>query len=546
MRLVPYLRRTLRVAALTAEFAVSFAFARVAESDRRPRLLKRYFERAGAGFVKLGQVLATRYDLLPAAYCEELATLLDRLPASDVRAIVQTIEEDLGRPVEELFREFDPEPLSSASVAQVHAATLATGERVVVKVMHPGVDTNYRIDLRNLRYFASVASYFGLLHRVDVAALVREFERLALEELDFLHEARNIHVLHELLESDDIDHCGPGVYLELSGRSVITMQRLDGVWVREMLEAIARGDAERLREWRRMGITPGRTARLLFRSMLEQCFTHRIFHADPHAGNLVVMPGGTLGYVDFGMVGWMDERLWTEQYALNEAIARGNIHQAYEALLDTLEPLPDRDLSHFETEVKALLMEWIFATKVPGTPIEDRASATLFLRLFGLMRWAGLHMRLGSLRLSRALMISDVIALKLYPEMDRMTELVTYFNERAQTEFTNALHKQLSGTGLYSTALGLNSAVETLPRAARWLVKRLPEYGRRYEAAWSMSERVAMMVIRYLRNTAALAVVALVGGGLAGAFGEWWWWVAVASLITALLLGRILSEFEET
>src|SRR4051812_36977432 len=131
MQALLYLGRTVRVAALTTRLGVSFAYAYVAGSNRGPQLLRRYFERAGAGFVKLGQVLATRYDLLPAAYCDELASLLDRLPASDSRAIVATIEQDLKRPLANVYREFDLTPLSSASVAQVHAATLETGERVV-------------------------------------------------------------------------------------------------------------------------------------------------------------------------------------------------------------------------------------------------------------------------------------------------------------------------------------------------------------------------------------------------------------------------------
>lgn len=551
-----YFRRTARVATLTIAFAFSFALSRFRSRSAGPRILRRYLERAGAAFVKLGQILAMRYDLLPPIYCQELSALLDQVSPSDTRQVIASIESELGSPISVLFASFDPKPLSSASVAQVHAAVLPSGERVVVKVKHPGVDARYRIDLRNLRLLAGAVSYTGVLRKIDIAAVLDEFERLALEELDFLHESRNIHVLHRLLDNDDIDHYGPQVYLPLCSRSVITMERLDGVWVRELLAAVQEDDTVRLEAWRRRGVTPERTSHLLLRSILEQCFTHRIFHADPHAGNLVVMAGGTLGYVDFGMVGWLDEKLWAEQFALNEALAKGNIHQAYESLLDTLEPLPDIDLSHFEMQVKTLLMEWLFATRVPGTPIQDRSSANLFLNLFDMVRREGLQMRLGSLRLCRALMISDIISLRLYPDLDRMSHLRQYYSERTQSEFADAVREELSTSTFFSAVLALRNSVQALPAGAQWLLKRLPEYGRRYEAALSSGERAFILLLKYGRIFVLLVFAATAGGQLVAepflpasswaqataALGDYWWVLAAASLLTWILIGRILQE----
>jgi ubiquinone biosynthesis protein len=557
MRPIPfYISRTAATLLLTSVFGIRFALTFLRRSSDGPRLLRTYLERLGAAFVKLGQVLAMRYDLLPAAYCEELSVLLDRLAPSPSAVIVRTIELDLGKPVAELFRTFDPEPLSSASVAQVHAITLLNGQRAVVKVKHPGVDARYRVDLANLRIVMRLASYLGLLGRVDVEALLRELTRLSEEELDFRHEARNIYVLHDLMSADGVDHKAPAVYLALSGRSVITMERLDGVWARELLSAVERRDLPLLDQWKQRGITPERTASLLLRSVLEQCFTHRIFHADPHAGNIVVMDGGTLGYVDFGLVGWLDEKLWAQQFALNQALAEGNIHRAWEAILDMLEPLPARDLSGFEMDVKALLMDWLFATRVPGTSLAERSSATLFLRLFAMVRQCGLNMSPATLRLIRALMTSDIVTLRLDPSLDRIVELRAYFEDRLKAELQRELPGRLTADSARQAMLGLLTSVRTFQGVVDATRKRLPELGRRYRQEPTSYERASEAMLRCVRALAGAAILAIAVGRwaampffpesywarAAASLGGWSWGAAVAAMLILVTSGAALRR----
>src|ERR1700734_2012569 len=264
-----YLFRTFRIIFLTCIFLFRFGLSWMVGSSSRPRVLRKYFEAGGATLVKFGQVLAMRYDLLPAAYCQELAGLLDRLPSSPTSEIIAAVETDLGKPIGELFDSFDPVPLSSASVAQVHAASTLDGLKVVVKVKHPGIALRYWVDLTNLHILARIAAFLGLFRDFDIQAMVREFTRVAKEELDFHHEARNIHVLHDLMANDEIDHCAPAVYMDICGPSVITMERLEGVWMTEFLSAVDRRDSTQLEIWRVNGITAERTSRLLFRSILE-------------------------------------------------------------------------------------------------------------------------------------------------------------------------------------------------------------------------------------------------------------------------------------
>jgi ubiquinone biosynthesis protein len=552
-----YVARTARTVALTFLFAFSFPFRRLRDPSAGPRTLRNYLENCGATFVKLGQILAMRYDLLPAIYCEELGHLLDKLRPSLLPDVIASIEYDLGQRLSELFSEFDPSPLSSASVAQVHAAVLPNGDKVAVKVKHPGITDKFRVDLLNLKIVTTLIGFLGLFRRINVGALLEEFRRLAEEELDFRHEARNIYLLHELMERDDTDHHGPNVYLELCGPSVIVMERLEGVWMNEFLSAVQGGDCLRLEIWSKDNITPQRVSRLLLRSILEQCFTHKIFHADPHAGNLVILEGGTLGYVDFGMVGWLDEKLWAQQFSLNRALASEKIHAAYEAILDMLEPLPDINLQYFEMQAKSLLVEWIFASKVPGRPIAERSSANLFLQLFDLMRRERLNMSVASLRLCRTLMISDIISLRLCPELDRLKELREYFNEQAQRSFERACAEQISSTVVHATLANVMETFNALPDLMGRLRERVSDLGRRYEEGLTGLEGAIKLILRYLQVFIAIAALVIIGSRLialplfpnstwarpAAYLGGFWWWVAAAGILLVGMLGRIARKF---
>ncbi len=154
-----------------------------------------------------------------------------------------------------------------------------------------------------------------------------ELSRTALQELDLSREAMHTAYIHEQMAADPIDHYAPRVYRDLSGRTVLTLERIRGVTVREMLAATTNGNGGALAAWAARGITPRRTAVILLRSVLEQTMRYRSFNADPHPSNLIVSDGGTLNWVDFGAVGWIDERQWDQQMRLRDAIAQEQIHR---------------------------------------------------------------------------------------------------------------------------------------------------------------------------------------------------------------------------
>src|SRR5438093_3771412 len=302
MTTVTFVWRTLQILFTMPVFFAAFLMVRLIRPAAAPAVLRWYLQTQGAVFVKLGQFLAMRYDVLPPEYCVELTKLLDRMPPVPARRIFDVIEQDLGKPVRTLFAEIDIEPMGSASIAQVHRAKLHDGRRVAVKVMRPGVRRVFDIDFAYMRLVGTVLDDL-LFAGSGVEDIMSEVIALTREELDFRRETGNLHEMHARMSEDDIDHCSPDGIQELCGDMTITMELLEGVPVSDLMTALASKDTRRLAEWQRSGITPRRTARLIVRSVLEQTMRHRLFQADPHAANLIALPGGTLGWVDFGILG---------------------------------------------------------------------------------------------------------------------------------------------------------------------------------------------------------------------------------------------------
>jgi ubiquinone biosynthesis protein len=553
-----FVGRSARIAALTLLFVPAFLFRRISGPLAGPRLLHWYFRSCGGAFVKLGQILAMRYDLLPASYCEELSKLLDNLPSLPFATLVPVIEADLRRPLAECYASIETEPLASASIAQVHRARLANGDDVVVKVIRPGVADRFHIDLLYLQILGRYMERFGIFGRLGTRRIVRELVQLTREELDFRREARNIRQMHDRMSRDGVDHYAPLTYPDLCGDSVITMELLRGISVSEMIQALDRNDREALARWAAAGITPQRTAGLLLHSVLEQALHHRLFHADPHAGNLILMQGGTLGWIDFGMLGWLDERLWLQQIKLRQAVAEGNIHAAYQHLLSTLEPLPDVDLSSFESEIKEYLRDWSASSETPGATIAEKSSGFFFLRVFDATRRAGLSLPLGLMRLYRTIIVSDIVMLRLDPDIDWMVILRRFLAEERNRQLASLLRTGLSGSTFEAALQTWAQAPRVAADLIDWFQNRFPAIGRSYRQQLSRFEKISLLILQYSRTAIVFGVWFVIGsrllaprmfpGGRWAAFGDavestWGLFVALGILAT-MLFGRLIREFE--
>ncbi|MDL1861483.1 AarF/ABC1/UbiB kinase family protein [Betaproteobacteria bacterium PRO7] len=256
--------------------------------------LREALEELGPTFVKFGQMLATRRDVLPEALVSELAQLRSQVVPFEGRAARAIVERELGASIERLFASFDEEPFAAASIAQVHRATLADGSRVVVKVQRPGIDETIAADLTLLRHVARLLDrHVDSVRGYNLPVLVEEFAAMITHELDFAHEAANAERFARANAGEAAVWVPPVVW-PLSSRRVLTMAHSTGCAI----------DAEHPadRALRR------RLAADLLRLFLTQVLEHGVFHADPHAGNVFVLDDGRLCFHDFGALGVLDAR----------------------------------------------------------------------------------------------------------------------------------------------------------------------------------------------------------------------------------------------
>ena len=255
------------------------------------------FSELGATFIKLGQMLSTRPDLVGPEMARELARLQTAAPADPPDTIRSRIESEFDKSLSSLFAQFEEAPLASASIAQVHLARLHSGEQVVVKVQHAGIADKIMPDLDILAGLAELAEKHASQIRLhQPVAVVRQFRRTLLRELDFTFERRNLEEFAQHFARDDTVHF-PCAYARFSTRHVLTMERLEGILGSDSA-ALAASGAD-LNEFARRGAN----------MYLQMIFRDAFYHADPHPGNLMLLPGGVVGVLDCGMVGRLDEEL---------------------------------------------------------------------------------------------------------------------------------------------------------------------------------------------------------------------------------------------
>ncbi len=308
-----------------------------------PAQLRRRLEILGPTYIKLGQVLSLRLDVLPEVVTAELRGLLSQLPPAPFDSIVAAVEEDLGRPLDQVFAEIDPEPLGSASIAQSHRARTFSGDKVIIKVVKPGIrELLYRdTDLLQIVGYALQL----LVPRYQPRRVIEEFCDYTLREIDMMREAENAETFSANF-ADMEDIVFPAIYHEYSGSRVLCMEFLDG---REPSPEVV--DSLSLDERRHL-VDLGATA--IIRMLYEDGF----FHADLHPGNLLILPENRIGFIDLGMVGQLDPGLRHSLMNLFHALVVENYDAAARHLAEVSQAEPGADFVGFRRAVKELCRRW--------------------------------------------------------------------------------------------------------------------------------------------------------------------------------------------
>lgn len=282
---------------LLRRFLVGNAVTKEATQQKQALWLKAKLIRLGPTFIKMGQSMGTRADLLPLPFVKELGTLVDQVPPFDNDVAFSIIEHELGKKINQVYSEFDLEPVAAASLGQVYRARLHSGEEVAVKVQRPNLEATIRGDIVILKRVAKFAERFPQLNEnADWIGMLREFDVTIHEEMDYIAEGRNAERFRQNFQDWSNIHV-PQIHWHATTKKVLTMEYIHGTKVTD------------LEEQARRNISPAKVNRLLIKTYLKQLLEDGFFHADPHPGNLLVMADGRLAFFDFGMVGRITSEL---------------------------------------------------------------------------------------------------------------------------------------------------------------------------------------------------------------------------------------------
>ncbi|HHV62374.1 MAG TPA: hypothetical protein GXX51_07025 [Firmicutes bacterium] len=336
-------RRALRRKSLRGEGGAGGPGAGEKAGWERVRLV---IEELGPTFIKLGQLLSTRPDVIPRGLVAELMKLQDEVSPISYSEIATVVASELGSKVEDLFMFFDPDPIAAASIGQVHRAILKTGEEVAIKVQRPGIERIVQLDLEILEDIAQLAEgRFTWAELYKPSTIVREFADTLRRELDYTTEAHNADVFARNFANDPSVRI-PKVFWEFTSRKVLTLEYIRGIKVNDLQGIDARG-------WSRHKI-----AENLARSMFKQIIVDGFFHADPHPGNITIVGDGTLAFVDFGMVGRLDEETRGKAINLLLAIVGRRASEVVKAMLDLGVVSPGIDIKQLELDVRDILQRY--------------------------------------------------------------------------------------------------------------------------------------------------------------------------------------------
>ena len=381
----------------------------------KPQGLRMAFEELGPTYIKLGQILSTRPDLIPMEFIQELSKLQDHVPAFPFDRVRKVIDAEFGRPPEDLFDQLEEEPLASASIGQVHRAVLKDGETVAVKFQRPGIRKIIEVDLEIMLHLATLAERHieeMALHRP--VKIVEEFARTLEKEIDYKTEATNMEraARHFL---DDPHVYIPKVFREVTTSRILTTEFIDGIKISN-IDALEAAGLDRK-------IITARGADLV----LEQVFEHCFFHADPHPGNIFVLPGNVICLLDFGMAGIVDRQTRDDFVDLVESIVNQNESRATQVLLKLTyrEEEPDRRL--LEREVADFMGRHLYK------PLKDIELGKLLHQLLELATSFRLRIPADIFLMMKALGTVEGVGRMLDPDFD-MIARATPFITRVKLE----------------------------------------------------------------------------------------------------------------
>lgn len=417
----------------------------------RPEHVRMALEELGATFIKLGQILSTRTDLLPFEYQAEFAKLQDAAPTIPIESVRTTLLAELGKPSEEVFAALDPTPLAAASIGQAHAAILPDGTEVVVKVRRPGVVEQVEEDLEILQHLAATASRrWEVASQYDLVGLVQEFAETLRAELDYLREGHNAERFAANFAEDATIHI-PRVFWETTTARVLTLERIHGIKINDLV-ALDKDTIKRME-----------VAEHAAQIILKMVFEDEFFHADPHPGNFFIEPDGRIGLIDFGMVGTVDERTREHLVRILLALTNQDTDRLVDAFLELGVTRQQVDRSSLGRDLEHLVSRYY------GQPLGEIALGAILEEMLTIVRRHHLRLPSNLALLVKTIVMNEGLGMQLDPTFRLTTVLVPYAQHLMLRQYSPRFWtKRLGQAGMDAAWLGTE-----LPQQLRRMLSEL-------------------------------------------------------------------------
>lgn len=494
------------------------------EKHGRPQRVRQSIEELGPTFIKLGQILSTRPDLVPVDIMDELSALQDQVPSFSSEEALKAIENAFGKPAELIFDYFEETPIASASIGQVHKARLKTGEDAAVKIQRPGIQRIIETDLEILLHMATLMENHiegADFHRP--VRIVEEFAKYIERELDFNNEASNMERVSRMFRSD-LKVYIPYVYREYTTSSVLVMEFVDAVKITDL----AKIDS--------LGLNRKKIVKRGSDLVLKQIFDFGFFHADPHPGNLAVLPNNVICLFDFGMMGILGRNMRELFLELVDAVVSENPSKTCEVLIAITEWDTEPDMRRLETEAADFISRHFYKT------LKDIHIGLLLKELLEILSKYELRLPPDLFLMIKALAAVEGVALRLDPDFDMIAQAAPFI---AKAKAARLSPKRIA-TDIFGLSGDLYRFIQFFPGELVSLMKRfrqdkvvlkldLTDMDKMLAAHHTISNRISFsIVIAALIMGSAMIVMAktpplffgvsvfgIIGFGVAAAFGVW-------------------------
>ena len=446
------LRRAIDIARHFVWFVVRAKLGRWSSRDdskailREAVWLRENAEKLGGTFVKLAQQASIRRDVLPEAYCDELAKLQDRVPPIELADVRRIIESQIRKPLPEVFSYIDPTPVGSASIGCVYRAVLKDGSEVAVKIRRPGIEREFALDLAVMDRTVAALELLGLSSMGLSAGMVDELRSVLAEELNFASEIRYQELFRRNFKKyKAVNITAPKVNQDLSGSDVIVTEFAHGIRLKDILSNLQAYGEHYRRFLKRIGIDHKDIGRRLVRGQHFQVHECPFFHADPHPGNIIIQPGGRIVFLDFGACGVLSERDRNLVLEMNRRFFSGDVVGMVQCVTGIMEPLPRIDTDAFTALLEKEWWQGYYGIIDKHAAWYERTSFRLWTALLVTLRKSDIELPTRMLKLVRATLLYDTVAAQLDNKINVFAEFEKYAHwaaKRQRREMKKAMIRQ--------------------------------------------------------------------------------------------------------